>query len=123
MQNKVYTNDEGILVIETVGPQTEESVNAMGDQARELIASLQAEHKAVLVLDDITQLGAVPPAARKVVISLGKTLLYDRLAMLGKKGSIIRIGANLLLGAMGKGDKAHYFDDRDVALSWLRQYK
>jgi hypothetical protein len=123
MENKVFVNNDGLLVIETVGSQTEASVNAMGDQARELIAGLQAEHKAVLVLDDITQLGAVPPAARKVVISLGKTLLYDRLAMLGKKNGIIRIGANLLLGAMGKGDKARYFDDPNEARAWLLQYK
>jgi hypothetical protein len=123
MENKIYINDDGILVLETIGAQTEASVNAVGDQARKLIAGLQSEHKAVLILDDITQLGPVQPAARKVVISLGKTLLYDRLAMLGKKGSIIRIGANLLLSAMGKGNKAHYFDDRDEAMRWLLQYK
>lgn len=123
MENKIFVDEQGVLVIQTTGPQTEASVSAMGDQLRETIARLQSEHKPILVLDDITQLGAVPPAARKLVVSLGRTLYYDRLVMLGKKGSIIRIGANLLLGAMGKSSKARYFDDRDQAMDWLLQLR
>jgi hypothetical protein len=92
----------------------------MGDKIGHLAASQRAAQQPVLILDDILQLKDVPSEARKAVVNLGKRLDYDRLAMLGK-GGMLRIGANLMLGAMGRISKVKYFDNRDQAIAWLRE--
>ena len=117
--NKVILNDEGIIEIQVVGGQDVASVMAMGEKVKHLAASQRAAQESVLVLDDILAMGEVPPDARKMVVDLGKTTDYDRLAMLGK-GGILRIGANLMLSATGRGDKVKYFDDRAQAVAWLK---
>lgn len=118
-ENKVVLNDDGIIEIQVVGGQDLASVTAMGEKVKHLAASQRMAQQPVLVLDDILAMGDVPPDARKLVVELGKTTDYDRLAMLGR-GGILRIGANLMLSATGKGEKVKYFDNREQAVAWLK---
>jgi hypothetical protein len=117
-KNKVLVNTEGIIEIHVVGDQTRSSVQAMGDEAKKLATKLRAEHKPALVLDNLLAIGAVPAEARRLVVALVKSSDYDKLAMLGS-GALIKLGANLILQATGRGGQVRYFDKETEALSWL----
>lgn len=116
--NKVILSKTGIIEIHVVGDQTAESVQAMGRAAEKLVLQQRKAKKPVLILDVLLHMGVVPPEGRKAVVQYGKTLDYDRLAMLGS-GSVLRLGSNLLLQAVGKGSKVKYFDDLQKATDWL----
>jgi hypothetical protein len=118
-KNKVYLNKHNCIEILVNGDQTAETVQIMADQAVKLGNVQRAAGNPVLILDNLTQIGAVPPDARKRVVELAKSLQYDKLAMLGK-GTAIRLGANLMLQAIGKGRRVKYFDNYDKAIEWLQ---
>jgi hypothetical protein len=117
--NKVFFNQNDIIEIIVDGDQTVESVMAMADEAEELLAQRKDQGKPTLVLDNLLRIGNVPPEARKKVVERAKTLEYDKLAFVGK-GRVLRFGSNLILQAIGKGDKLKYFDDYDAAIAWLK---
>lgn len=117
--NEVFL-DNDIIVIKVVGDQTTDSVAAMGKALYNLIAERRAVNKRVLVLDVLLDMKKVPPEARDEVVKIAKTAKYDKAAMLGR-GTVLRLGANLLLRAVGKGSKARYFEDYEAALAWLRR--
>lgn len=120
MANKVFINESAIVECRVIGDQTAQNVEKMGREIEILLLKLKEQRKPPLLLDDIRQMGQVPPKARNIVITLGKTLPYDRLAMLGS-GGLLRLGANLLLRAMGKSRRVRYFSDANQALSWLKE--
>jgi stage II sporulation SpoAA-like protein len=122
MQNKMYVDDEGIIVIEVVGDQDEASVEQMGLKINELITEQRSLGKPVLLLDNILQIGTVQAEARKLVVQLGKELDYDRGALLGQ-GGLMRFGSSLMLRATGQARKLRYFDDEAEARAWLRAIK
>jgi hypothetical protein len=107
-KNKVFINTDGVVEIHVIGAQTVESVQAMGEQAL----------KPALILDNLLQMGSVPPEARKTVVDLIKSTDYDKLAMLGSGGPL-KFGANLMLQATRRGTRVKYFDDRKKCDAWL----
>jgi len=109
--NHVFINDLGIIEIQVIGDQTVESVQAMGDRTFKLSEEQRAAGKRVMVLDNLLQMGMVPTEARKLVVDLVKSNEYDKLAMLGSD-TVLRLGANLILQATGKGARVKYFDGR-----------
>lgn len=118
MANKVFINNEGMVECQVVGDQTLESVTAMSQQIETLLAKLKTQHSPLLILDDITKIGRVPAQARQAVVQSVKTFKYDRLAMLGSNG-VVRIGANLIFRASGRGKKVKFFTSRIEAVRWL----
>jgi hypothetical protein len=121
MTNKVFLNPDDIIEIEVVGDQTLDSVERMGRQASGLLSELRSLGKPCRVLDNLLQMGKVDAPARRLVVELSRQLDYDKLAMLGKGGGIMRFGTNLMLRASGRSYKIRYYDDRIQALSWLRE--
>lgn len=120
MVNRVFINDQDIVECQVMGDQTAQSVQAMGKKIEALLTELKSQHKPGLVLDNILQMGNVPPSGRNQVIALAKTVPYERLAMLGK-GGLLRIGANLMIRATGRGRRMQYFSDRKKAIAWLKR--
>lgn len=118
--NKVFINDKGIIEIHVVGDQTIDSVQAMGDRAYELAEEQRAAGKRAVILDNLMQMGTVPKEARKLVVELAKSDKYDKLAMLGSD-KVLRLGANLMLQATGRGNHVKYFEDPDACVAWLLQ--
>jgi len=116
--NQVLINEQGIIEIHVVGDQTVESVQAMGDRTMELARQQQAAGNRALILDNLMEMGTVPMEARKRVVDLIKSNEYDRLAMLSND-HMLRMGANLILQATGKGDKVKYFEDPESCIAWL----
>lgn len=101
-----------------IGDQNAASVELMGRELNVLITELKAKGKPALVLDDLLAMGQVDAKGRNLVVDLGKHLAYDKLAMVGK-GGLLRLGANLMLSAIGRG-KIRYFNDREEAIRWLQ---
>ncbi|HKU18434.1 MAG TPA: STAS/SEC14 domain-containing protein [Candidatus Saccharimonadales bacterium] len=120
MQNKVYLNDKGIIVIEVMSDQDESSVEQMGYKINTLITEQRRLGKPSLLLDNVLSIGAVGPEARKLVVQLAKTLDYDRAALVGK-GGLMRFGTTLMLRATGRSNKVRYFEDINQAQNWLLQ--
>lgn len=119
-KNNVFLSQEDILEVEVVGDQNAASVELMGRDMSVLLTRMRVRGKRALVLDTLFEIGAVDTAGRKLVVELGKHLDYDKLAMVGK-GGVLRLGANLMLRAIGRGEKIHYFSDREEALAWLKK--
>lgn len=118
-KNKVYLTSEQIVEILVIGDQDVGSIEEMGRQAYALCQQQRSKGQRALILDNLLLIGAVPPEGRSKVVELIKSTEYDRLAMVGN-GSLIRLGANLMLQATGKGSKVKYFDSRDKAIEWLK---
>ena len=118
-ENKVYLDNNGLIVIEVIGDQNVQSVEAMGQAVAVLIESRRKQGKPALLLDNLLHMGKVDTEARKKVVELSKTLNYDKTAMLGK-GGLMRFGTRLMLQAAGKADKIRYFDDANEATYWLQ---
>ncbi len=121
MGNRVFLNADNVIEIEVVGDQDVASIEHMARQADAYLTELKALGKPCLVLDNLLQMGNVDAEGRKKVVELAKQLDYDRLALLGKEGGVMRFGTNLMLRATGKGYKLRFFDDRTQAMNWLYQ--
>jgi UDP-N-acetylmuramyl pentapeptide synthase len=117
--NKVFLRDDNVIEILVVGDQNAASIEMMGRQISVLLTKLRGQGKPCLVLDDLLQMGEVNSEGRKLVVDLAKRMDFDKLAMVGK-GGLLHLGANLMLHATGRADKVRYFEDRDVALNWLK---
>jgi hypothetical protein len=118
MPNRVFVNPAGIVEIIVDGDQTYGSVKEMGDAARHLCEQRKHDKQPALLLDNVLNIGKVPPEARKLVVDLIKSQSYDKLAMVGNSGTI-KIGANLMLHATGRGAKVRYFISHPGAIAWL----
>ena len=119
MNNKVFINKHGIIEIKVRGDQTVASVQAMGDEAVRLAAELRGQKQPALILDNLLEMGDVPVQARRRVAELVKSSTYHKLAMLGS-GTLLKLGANLILQASGRRKYVRYFDNRTAAIQWLK---
>ncbi|HET8669969.1 MAG TPA: STAS/SEC14 domain-containing protein [Candidatus Saccharimonadales bacterium] len=116
--NKVFLRNNTIIEIHVIGDQTPASIEQMGKETEALLTRQREQGLPCLILDDLTRMRVVDPDGRKKVVELARQLDYDKTAMVGK-GGLLRIGANLMLRAVGKAGKIRYFDDRRKALAWL----
>gem|GEM_PF-1434520 len=119
--NKVFLNNDDIIEIHVVGPQTQTSVQAMGVELQALLDELQAQNKPLLVLDNLMQMTDTDTAARRTVSELARSLHYDKVAMLGPDKPLMLYGTQLLLQAIGMGKKIKYFVDAEAANAWLKK--
>lgn len=119
MSNRVFINEHELVEIIVDGDQTVASVEAMADKALQFGRKQRKAGKRALILDNLLLMGAVPPEARRRVVELAKSMDYDKLAMVGK-GTVLRLGTNLMLQATGKGSRVRYFEDYDRAVAWLQ---
>lgn len=117
--NRVFINKHGLIEIKVRGDQTIASVQDMGNEAMSLARRARKQKKPALILDNLLEIGDVPVEARHRVAELVKSSDYDKLAMLGS-GVLIKLGANLILQATGRGKQVRYFDSRTAAIRWLQ---
>lgn len=119
-KNRVYVNEDDVVELVVVGNQTVESINKMGEEAGRLGRQQWADGKPSLFLDNLFDVGKVGPSGMRTVIHLGKTLKYDKLAMVSNKRAIIAT-SNVVLRAIGKLGEVRFFDNREDAVKWLKQ--
>ena len=108
-------------MIEVVGDQTVETVEQMGHKIEGLITDRRTLGKPCLILDNLLSMGVVGSDARKKVVDLARGLDYDRAAMVGRAGIMMRLGTNLMLRATGRSYHARYFENEQEARSWLNE--
>jgi hypothetical protein len=116
--NDVFINEHDIIEIIVNGDQTVSSVQAMGDEAMRLAEHRKSKGSPVYILDNLLEIGDVPPEAFNLVKQLIASSTYDKFAMVGKHTGI-RIGANLILKVTGKSRQVKYFEDYGRATRWL----
>jgi hypothetical protein len=117
-KNDVFINEHDLIEIIVNGDQTIESVQAMGNETTRLARKQIKAGKRALVLDNLLQIGNVPPEALSRVAELARSNEYEKLAMVGQDKAL-RIGANFILKAVGRGRKVKYFEDYQDAVEWL----
>jgi UDP-N-acetylmuramyl pentapeptide synthase len=121
-KNNFLLHDTGIIEIITTGDRTASLIQNSAKKIFEFTASLRKEGKPVLILNDISQMGELPPEAHKIFADISRAADYDRFALVGND-NIMRLGANLIAQAIGKSDKLKYFDSHDAAMAWLQEFK
>ena len=89
--------------------------------AEALAQDVREHEKPALMLDNLLKMGNVPKNARQKVIERAKTIGYDKLAMVGNSLSM-RLSANLVLQAIGRGGKVRYFENYEEAVKWLESF-
>jgi len=117
--NRVFITSDQIIEIQVVGDQTIDSIHSMGQAVQRLSKKQRAKGLPVLIIDNVLRIGTVTPEARKQVAEWGKMLDFDKLAMVGS-GSILRLGAHLMLRAVDKRDQLKYFESYQTAADWLQ---
>jgi hypothetical protein len=121
--HKVFLNKDDIIEIQIFGDQDSAAVERMGRMVDAFLTEQKKVGKPALVLDNLTEMGKVDAEARKLVVALASRLDYDRAAMLGRGGGMMRLGTNLMLRATGRGYKLRFFTDRGEAVAWLKDYE
>jgi hypothetical protein len=116
--NKIYLDEDKLIVVEVVGDQTPDSVELMGKEVQVFIDKLKKSGWPVLILDDLTKMGYTSSYTRSIVSDLAKSLSFKKVAMHGS-GVMMKYGASFIIRALGQGDKIKYFDDLNAAKSWL----
>ena len=119
MGNRVFLTNDNTIQIDVVGNQNRASVELMGREISTLITQLRGSGKPCLILDNLLEMGAVDPEARRLVVELSKRLDFDRAVMVGR-GGLMRFGTNLMLRATGRADKIRFFEDYEEARKWLQ---
>ena len=119
-KDKVYINEYGLIEIIVHGDQTVESVNALADKTDDFVHKFHSEGKPALVLDNLMLLGNAPSNVRKTVIKRIRNAHIDKFAFVGTD-RMLRLGSNLVLRAIGKGNSVKYFDDYGTAVTWLQE--
>lgn len=118
MTDKVFITQQNIIEIIVEGDQTVESVRQLGNAASLLGDQMRDAGRPVIILDNLSQIGKVPPEARQLVVDFIKHVEYDRLAMVGSN-PLVRFGANLMFQASGKRNRLKFFESRHAAVEWL----
>jgi hypothetical protein len=90
----------------------------MGEKAFFYVSQLRTEDRPVLVLDNLIKMGRSTSDARKEVAKVAKAMDYDRAAMVGDGSMPMRLGTNLMLRAIGRGN-LRYFNSLESARKWL----
>jgi len=110
-------NPAGFVEQKYVGDQTAASVLRGRKQLERCAKKLLDEHKDLLILIDITELGKTDTESRIAGVRGIKSVPYERAAMYGSLSTQVLV--NTLALVAGKKDNTRAFSDRTEALKWL----
>jgi hypothetical protein len=119
MNNKIYLDENGIIVGEYVGDQTPESILNADRQFKIFRAEKEANNQSVKFLLDFTLVGKIPFDARKAGFMAISQLDLRKTAFIGGDiftRTIIKFGVS----AMGKNSPTRYFASKAEAIRWLQ---
>ena len=117
-QPTAYLGSDGIIYEEYGERFSSEMVDRLAGGSDALIEQLLEQGKPVRFLVDCSRVKKTDAAAYLRVKQYLATRYYDKVAIVGVRPAL-RIVAELVTRASGKGDKVEYFDDRESALAWL----
>ena len=103
------------------GDQTDATIATATATTDEIVGTLQAKQKPVLILSDFTGIGDQTQGARDEMRSSLSTRYFDRIAAFGVPARLQVVG-RLLLTLTGKGDRVRIFGTKEDAVAWLREF-
>jgi hypothetical protein len=121
-KSNFFLNDNGIIEIVTIGDRTPSAIQDSAKRVFALAKKVRQSGRPVLILNDISQMGTLPPEGHKTFADISKEADYDRFALVGSD-NIARLGANLIAQAIGKSEELKYFDSREAATAWLLEFR
>jgi UDP-N-acetylmuramyl pentapeptide synthase len=121
-KSNFFLNDDGIIEIVTTGDRTSSAIQASAEKVFAFAKKLRDSGQPVLILNDVSEMGVLPPEGHKTFADITKDADYDRFALVGSD-NITRLGANLIAQAIGKSEELKYFDSREAATKWLLGFK
>ena len=104
-----------------VGDQTDATIVAATAATDEIVGTLQAKQKPVLILSDFTGIGDQTQGARDAMRSALSTRYFDRIAAFGVPARLQVVG-RLLLTLTGRGGRVRIFGTKEDAMAWLREF-
>ena len=115
-------NDDGIIEVTTLGDRTASAIQASAKKIFAFASTLRDAGKPILILNDVSQMGTLPPEGHKIFANITGSADFDRFALVGND-NVTRLGANLIAQSIGRQDKLKYFDNHQDAREWLLAYE
>jgi hypothetical protein len=117
-RNRVFMDNEDVLVNKYVGDQTPESIRQVRTRSQEYINALHGAGKSGIVLVDLSQMGRTSAAARREAVETLRSTQFDKVALYGASLYMKHL-SQLIVMAAGQGHRVRYFDTEDEARKWL----
>lgn len=122
MPNRVEFDSNEFISLIYEGDQDESRLKQTIDESGKMMEQLKKDQKPVLVLVDLSHMGKLHTMARHIGEKSLRTQPFDRLAIFGWD-IFTKYVVNLIIIASGKSDQAKFFNSRDEAINWLKEYK
>lgn len=108
-----------IIEVRLIGDQDHDSIHDAGDKAAPFITRLHSYGKKINGLIDISKQGKATAGSNREALKLLDAIPFSKMAVVGGNKQLKEI-ARLVIAATGKTDSTKLFDDRQLALDWLR---
>jgi hypothetical protein len=118
MENSVLFGEDAIIYVTYQGDQNYEIVSKINNDIDKAIKNLREQHKPVLIHVDLTKLGKTTSDARKIGLTLMKTMDFDRVALVGRD-TYTKYITNFMITAAQQEEKIRYFSSEEEARKWL----
>jgi hypothetical protein len=119
--NRCFIDDDGIVIIDLAGEYNEEISRITNKVAKNTASRLLSEGKPALVIADFQHVTAITPGARRSASQEGKSLGFDRTAIVSRR-VWIKYLFNLVLH-LANSSKVRFFSTKAAARKWLLSYQ
>jgi hypothetical protein len=116
--NIVSLHPGGYIEVLVKGPQSYLSFDLIKRDVQQLTNKLQFENKPVLGLVDLTEMTGFNTGSNKAALEILEAVPYTKVALFGGNSAISTV-TDLVIQAIGKGDRTRLFKDKESALAWL----
>jgi hypothetical protein len=116
--NKVTLSPNGYIEVKVVGDQNYLSFDGLKKDVNNLAEQLHFDGRSVIGLVDLTEMTSFNTGSNRAALEILEDTPYKKVAMFGANAAINNV-TNLLIKALGKGDRTKLFKDRAAALTWL----
>jgi hypothetical protein len=117
-KNSCALHPDGYIEVKVVGDQNYLSFDELKRDVNDLVGQLHYGGKPVLGLIDLSSMTGFNTGSNRAALEILESVPYDKVAMFGANAAISAV-TNLLILALGKGDRTKLFKDRNEALAWL----
>lgn len=117
-----YVDDKKYVKLELTGLLSGLEMQQLLAEGIEVAQKASTNYEAIHLMADITRLDKVEDEARKGAAAGVKAMGFDKIAIVGKHGSIGAV-AELIVNVTGAADKVKFFDDAASAELWFKEFK